>query len=138
MRPVVCDKLCTYSAIPRIASKMLCKEMWRDILKTIDKLKWNYKSVQVTHRKAGKRKQRIVLGDPQGSSHKAFNWLLKGSFAGWKELARHKSRNLQPRLLYPAKLTLKSRRADKELPRQGKTKGVHCHQTIIKWNVKGT
>ena len=48
-----------------------------------------------------------------------------------------KSRDLQPRLLHPAKLSFRIK-TDKELPRQEKTKGVHRHQTISIWNVKGT
>ena len=42
----------------------------------------------------------------------------------WQEIFKvMKSRDLQARLLYPAKK---------------KTKGVHHHQTITIWNVKGT
>ena len=47
-----------------------------------------------------------------------------------------KSRDLQPRFLYPAKLSF-SIKVQADLPRQEKAKGVHPHQTIIKRNVKG-
>ena len=37
-----------------------------------------------------------------------------------------------------SKAIVQNGRADKELPRQEKSKGVHHHQTIIIRNVKGT
>ena len=40
-----------------------------------------------------------------------------------------KSKDLQPRLLYPAKLS--RRRAGKVLPRQGKANSTHLHQALI-------
>ena len=49
----------------------------------------------------------------------------------WKEIFNvMKSKDLQPRLFYPAKLSLESKNC-KELPRQEKAKGVHHHQTNI-------
>ena len=48
-----------------------------------------------------------------------------------------KSKDLQPGLLYPAKL-FQNRGTDKELSRQEKAKGVHHHQTNIIRNVKGS
>ena len=48
-----------------------------------------------------------------------------------------KSKDLQPRLFYPAKLSFElNGRGDKVLPRQGKAKGVHHHQAIFTGNVK--
>ena len=48
----------------------------------------------------------------------------------WQEIFKvMKSRDPQPRLFYPSKIL--ELRADKELPRQEKTKGVHHLQTII-------
>ena len=50
----------------------------------------------------------------------------------WQDMLKvMKSRHLELRLFYPAKISC--RRADKELPRkkEKKTKGVHYHQTII-------
>ena len=51
----------------------------------------------------------------------------------WEEVFKmKKSKDLQPRLFYPAKLSFElNGRGDKVLPRQGKAKGVHHHQTII-------
>ena len=48
-----------------------------------------------------------------------------------------KSKDLQPRLLYPAKLSFRTEGKIKVFPRQGKVKGVHHHQAIIIGNVKG-
>ena len=42
-----------------------------------------------------------------------------------------KSRDLQPRLLYPARLSLRINGQIKSLPGKKKTKGFHHHQTII-------
>ena len=48
----------------------------------------------------------------------------------WQEIFRvMKSRDQQPGLLHPAKLSF--RIEGQKLPRQEKTKGVHHHQTII-------
>ena len=49
-----------------------------------------------------------------------------------------KSRDLQPRLLYPTKLSFRIKGHTKSFPDKKKTKGLHHHQTIIIWNVKGT
>ena len=49
----------------------------------------------------------------------------------WQEIFKvMKSRDLQPRLLYPTKVSFRME-GQKELPRQQKTKGVHYHQMII-------
>ena len=56
----------------------------------------------------------------------------------WEEIFKvMKSRDLQPRFLYPAKLSLRTEGQIKSFPGK-KTKGVHHHQTIIIRNVKGT
>ena len=50
----------------------------------------------------------------------------------WQEIFKvRKSRNLQPRLLYPEKLSLKSQKTGKDISRQEKAERVHHHQTII-------
>ena len=50
----------------------------------------------------------------------------------WQEIFKGmKSRDLQPRLLYPAKLSCRTEGQIKSFPDQKKTKGVHHHQTII-------
>ena len=50
----------------------------------------------------------------------------------WQEILKvRKSRDLQPRLLYPAKLSCRTEGQIKSFPDQKKTKGVHHHQTII-------
>ena len=57
----------------------------------------------------------------------------------WQEIFKvMKSRDLQPGLLYPAKLSFRIEGQIKSFPDKRKTKGVHHHQTIIIWNVKGT
>ena len=48
-----------------------------------------------------------------------------------------KSRDLQPRLLYLAKLSSRIEGQIKSFPRQEKAKGFHYHQTSITRNVKG-
>ena len=57
--------------------------------------------------------------------------LLKETFwvrRDWQEVFKvMKSKDLQPRLLYPAKLSFRM----EVLPRQGKAEGVHHHQAII-------
>ena len=50
----------------------------------------------------------------------------------WQEIFKvMKSRNLQPRLLYPAKLSFRIEGQIQSFPDKKKTKGVHHHQTII-------
>ena len=50
----------------------------------------------------------------------------------WQEIFKvMKSRDLQPRLLYPAKLSFRIEGQIKSFPDKKKTKGVHHHQTII-------
>ena len=57
----------------------------------------------------------------------------------WQEIFKvMKNRDLQPRLLYPAKLSFRIKGQIKSFPDKKKTKGVHHHQTIIILNVKGT
>ena len=47
-----------------------------------------------------------------------------------------KSKDLQPRLLYPAKLSFRMEGHVKCFPDKVKAKGVHHHQAIITWNAK--
>ena len=50
----------------------------------------------------------------------------------WQEIFKvMKSRGLLPRLLYPAKLSLRIKGKIKSFPNKKKTKGLHHHQTII-------
>ena len=49
-----------------------------------------------------------------------------------------KSRDLQPRFLYPAELKFRIEGQKKNFPDKKKLKGVHHHQNIIIGNVKGT
>ena len=50
----------------------------------------------------------------------------------WQEIFKAmKSRDLEPRLLYPAKLSCRIEGQTKCFPDKKKTKGVHHHQTII-------
>ena len=56
----------------------------------------------------------------------------------WQEIFKvMKNRDLQPRLLYPAKLSFRIKGQIKSFPDKKKTKGIHHHQTIIILNVKG-
>ena len=56
----------------------------------------------------------------------------------WQEIFKvMETRDLQPRLLYSAKVPFRSEGQIKSFPDKKKTK-VHHHQTIIIWNVKGT
>ena len=57
----------------------------------------------------------------------------------WQEILKiMKSRDLQPRVLYPVMLSSRIEGQIKEFSREEKTKVVHHHQTIIIGNVKGT
>ena len=50
----------------------------------------------------------------------------------WQEIFKiMKNRDLQPRLLYPAKQSYRIKGQIKSFPDKEKTKGVHHHQTII-------
>ena len=50
----------------------------------------------------------------------------------WQEIFKiMKSRDLQPRLLYPAELSFRIKWQIKSFPDKKKTKGVRHHQTII-------
>ena len=56
----------------------------------------------------------------------------------WQEVFKvMKSKNLQPRFLYPAKLSFRMEVQIKCFW-HGNMKGIHHHQAIITWNVKGT
>ena len=57
----------------------------------------------------------------------------------WQEIFKvMKSRDLQPRLLYLAKLSFRIKGQIKSFPDKKKTKGVHHHQAFLIRNVKGT
>ena len=64
----------------------------------------------------------------------------KETLAYKKELARnmqnHEKQGPTAKIALPGKAIIQNQRADKELPREEKTKGVH-QQTIIILNVKG-
>ena len=50
----------------------------------------------------------------------------------WQEIFKvMKSKDLQPRLLYPAKLLFRTEGQIKSFPGKKKTEGVHCHQSRI-------
>ena len=49
-----------------------------------------------------------------------------------------RTRGLQPRLLYPAKLSIKDTKQNKEVPRQKKSKRIQLHQTSSARDAKGT
>ena len=50
----------------------------------------------------------------------------------WQEIFKvMKSRDLQPRLLYPAKLSFRMKGQIKSFSEKNKTKGVHHHQTVL-------
>ena len=49
-----------------------------------------------------------------------------------------KSRDLQPRLLYPAKIAFRIEGQMKSFPREGKVEGGHYHQALIICDVKET
>ena len=73
--------------------------------------------------------------------HKAISWFLcrklagkKGGHAVCKVL---KGKNLQPRILYPARLPFRIGGEIKELPRQAKTKNTEQLNPILKEMLKG-
>ena len=84
-----------------------------------------------------KDKERILKAarEKQESYHKTVRRFLKRNTAGQKGLARniqsHKKQGPTVKVALPSKAITQNRRADKELPRQEKTKGVHHHQAII-------
>ena len=79
----------------------------------------------------------------QGSLHKTTDFFLNGTLQArkdWHKLFKvMKSKDLQPRLLYPAKLLFRTKGQIKSFPDKKKTKGrVNHHQIITTRNVKGT
>ena len=53
------NKLCVHNVILIATTKSTYTKISKNITeKTTEKYKWNFKNIQVTHRKAGKRKQR--------------------------------------------------------------------------------
>ena len=48
-----------------------------------------------------------------------------------KNIQSHEKQGPTAKIVLPSKAIIQNQRADKELPRQEKTKGVHHHQTII-------
>ena len=57
----------------------------------------------------------------------------------WQDIFKVlKGENLQPRLLYPARISIQNGCRDKKLFRQAKVKRIQYHQTSFTTNVKGT
>ena len=110
----------------RVPNKMDAKRPTpRDIIIKMPKVKdkENLKS---------KRKEFSYL---QVSSHRVSADFSKETLEArrdWQEIFKvMKNRDLQPRLLYPAKLSFRIEGQIKSFPDKKKTKGVHHHQTII-------
>ena len=80
--------------------------------------------------KAAREKQRVTYKRVPIRLSADFSKETLQARRGWKEVIKvMKIRDLQPRLLYPAKLSFRIEGADK---------GVHHHQAIITGNVKRT
>ena len=50
----------------------------------------------------------------------------------WQDIQSHEKQKPTAKIALPSKDIIQKLKADKELPRQEKTKGVHHHQTIIR------
>ena len=75
------------------------------------------------------------------SAHNTISWFLKRNLASKKGLVRsiqsHESQGPTSKITLFHKAIIYNGRADKVFPRQGKVKGIHHHQALIIWNVKG-
>ena len=82
--------------------------------------------------KAAREKKQITYrGVPIGLSADFSKETLQAR-RDWQEIFKvMKSRDLQPRLLYPSKISFRIEGQIKGFPDKKKTKGVHHHQTII-------
>ena len=82
--------------------------------------------------KASREKQTVTYkGVPIGLSADFSKETLQAR-RDWQEIFKvMKSRDLQPRLLYPSKISFRIEGQIKGFPDKKKTKGVHHHQTII-------
>ena len=87
--------------------------------------------------KSSKRKAVSYL---QGSSHNTdFSTETVLAKRDCQEISKvMKSKDLQPRLIYPEKLSFRIKKSYEELPRQEKAKAVHYHQISNTRNVKGS
>ena len=83
--------------------------------------------------KAAREKQLLTYrGDPIRLSADFSKQTLQ-TRRDWQEVFKiMKSRDLQPKLLHPAKISFRIKEQIKSFPDKKKTKGVHHHQTTIK------
>ena len=82
--------------------------------------------------KAAREKQLVTYREVPIRLSEDFSKETLQARGDWQEIFKvMKSRDLQPRLLYPAKLSFKIEGQIKSFPDQKQTKGVHRLQTII-------
>ena len=89
--------------------------------------------------KAAREKQQVTYkGNPIGLTADLLAEILKAR-KEWQDIFKVlKGKNLQPRLLYPARISFKIWWRNKKLFRQAKVKRIQHHQTSFTTNVKGT
>ena len=111
------------------------------VLKKLDPRKYTPRHIIITLPKV-KDKERILKAarEKETVTYKGVPIKLSTDFSeenlqvrrGWREVFEvMKSKDLQPRLLYPAKPSFRMGMADKLLPKQDQIKGVHHHQALI-------
>ena len=109
----------------------------RHIIIKMPKVKDKERILKEEKRKAGEKKVVIYRGVPIRLSAD-FSKETMQARRGWQEIFKvMKSRDLQSRLLCPAKLPFRTQGQIKSSPDKKKTKGVHHHQIIIIRKVKG-
>ena len=82
--------------------------------------------------KAARKKQLVTYKDDSMRLSADFSKETLQVRRDWQKVFKvMKSKDLQPQLLHPVKLSFRIQGQIKVLPRQGKTKGVHHHQAII-------
>ena len=81
--------------------------------------------------KASKEKQLVTYRGIPIKLSADFSKIILQTRGDWQEIFKvMKSRDLQPRLLYPAQMSFRIERQIKNFPDKKKIKGLHHHQTI--------
>ena len=81
--------------------------------------------------KAAREKQLVIYrGVPIRLSADFSKEILQAG-RDWQEIFHHQKQGPTAKTALPSKAIIYNRRADKELPRQEKAKGIHYHHTII-------
>ena len=89
--------------------------------------------------KAAREKQRVIYKEIPIKLSADFSAEILQARKEWHNIFKVlKGKNLQPRILYPARLSFRIEGEIKKLLRKAKTKRIHQYKTYPKRNIKGS